>query len=222
MADCCADKACGLEALRRAQSATLKLVLAINAAMFVAELSAGLLAHSTSLLSDSLDNLGDALTYGLSLLVVARDARAKASVALFKGGLILIAGLFVVGQVAYRSFTPVLPGYETMGLFGVLALTANLTCFGLLWRHRHQDINMRSVWECSRNDIVSNLAVLVAAAGVSLTQSKWPDLAIGLCLALMLLRSAWRVVEGALAALREAAPPMPVNPRYSHFDDAAP
>ena len=115
MADCCEDKACAIEALQERQSSTLKLVLAINAVMFVVELAAGLLAGSTALLSDSLDNLGDALTYGLSLYAVARGARAKAKVALFKGGLILAAGLFVLAKVAYRMANPTLPVFETMG-----------------------------------------------------------------------------------------------------------
>ena len=109
MADCCEDKACAIEALQERQSSTLKLVLAINAVMFVVELAAGLMAGSTALLSDSLDNLGDALTYGLSLYAVARGARYKAKVALFKGGLILTAGLFVLGQVACRIANPTLP-----------------------------------------------------------------------------------------------------------------
>src|SRR6267378_1754350 len=106
MADCCEDKACAVDALRERQSSTLRTVLGINAVMFAVELAAGLVAGSTALLSDSLDNLGDALTYGLSLYAVSRGARSKAKVALFKGGLILIAGLFVLGQVVYRLIVP--------------------------------------------------------------------------------------------------------------------
>src|SRR3989338_7130339 len=125
MADCCEDKACTIELLRERQSSTLKLVLAINAVMFAVELAAGLIAGSTALLADSLDNLGDALTYGLSLYAVARGARAKAKVALFKGGLILTAGLFVLGQVAYRIVNPAVPVFETMGVVSLIALAAN-------------------------------------------------------------------------------------------------
>lgn len=202
MTNCCDDKACAVDALRDRQSSTLKAVLGINAVMFVIELAAGIMAGSTALLSDSLDNLGDALTYGLSLYAVSRGARSKAKVALFKGGLILTAGLFVLWQVAYRIAVPIVPTYETMGLISLLALLANGSCLALLWKHRKEDINMSSVWECSRNDIASNIAVLVAAGGVWLTHSGWPDILIGLALALLFLRSAIKVMRGSLAELK--------------------
>ena len=202
MADCCENKACALDALRERQSATLKIVLGINAVMFVVELIAGMMAGSTALLSDSLDNLGDALTYGLSLYAVSRGPRSKARVALFKGVLILIAGLFVLFQVAYRIAVPVIPIYETMGLVSLLALLANGTCLALLWKHRKEDINMSSVWECSRNDIAANVAVLMAAGGVFITHSGWPDILVGLALALLFLKSAVKVIKGAVVELR--------------------
>ena len=205
MADCCEDKACAIEALQERQSSTLKIVLAINAVMFVVELAAGLIASSTALLSDSLDNLGDALTYGLSLYAVSRGARHKALVALFKGGLILTAGLFVLGQVVYRMVVPALPIFETMGIISMLALAANGSCLALLWKHRAEDINMTSVWECSRNDIASNVAVFVAAGGVWLTRSAWPDLLLGLLLALLFLRSAVSVLRSAITELKRPA-----------------
>jgi cation diffusion facilitator family transporter len=205
MADCCEDKACALDALRERQSATLKIVLVINAVMFVIELLAGMMAGSTALLSDSLDNLGDALTYGLSLYAVSRGLRSKAKVALFKGLLILAAGLFVLSQVAYRIAVPVIPTYETMGLVSLLALSANGTCLAMLWKHREEDINMSSVWECSRNDIASNVAVLLATVGVWLTHSGWPDILIGALLALMFLKSAVKVLKGAIVELRKSA-----------------
>jgi Co/Zn/Cd efflux system component len=202
--DCCEDKACAIEALRARQSGTLKVVLGINAVMFVVVLTAGLLAHSTALLSDSLDNLGDALTYALSLYAVGKTAHTKANVALFKGILILGAGLFVLAQVAYKQIVPAVPLFDTMAIVAALSLMANGTCLSLLWKHRAEDVNMSSVWECSRNDIASNVAVLLAAAGVWLTHSQWPDLAIGALLACLFLRSAWRVLDGALKAHREA------------------
>ncbi len=205
MGDCCEDKACAVDALRGRQRSTLKTVLGINAVMFAVELAAGLIAGSTALLSDSLDNLGDALTYGLSLYAVSRGARSKAKVALLKGGLILFAGFFVLGQVAYRLIVPTLPVFETMGVVSLLALVANGACLALLWKHREEDINMSSVWECSRNDIASNVAVFVAAGGVWLTRSGWPDLAIGLALAILFLRSALRVLRGAISELRLSA-----------------
>ena len=204
MTDCCSDKECAIEALKARQSATLKIVLAINAVMFVVELASGLLARSTALLSDSLDNLGDALTYGLSLYVVSRGARSKAKVALFKGGLILAAGLFVLGQVVYGALHPGIPVFETMGIVSLVALAANATCLALLWKHRAEDVNMSSVWECSRNDIASNIAVFAAAGAVWLTQSGWPDLIVGFALACLFLRSAVRVSASALRELRGA------------------
>ena len=193
MADCCEDRACAVDALRERQSTTLKIVLGINAVMFLVELTAGLIAGSTALLSDSLDNLGDALTYALSLYAVSQGARAKAKVALFKGALILGAGLFVLGQVGYRVFSGPVPRFEAMGAISLLAL---------LWKHRQEDINMSSVWECSRNDIGSNIAVFLAAGAVWLTGSKWPDLVVGRVLALWFLRSAARVLRGATAELK--------------------
>jgi Co/Zn/Cd efflux system component len=173
--------------------------------MFVVELTAGLMARSTALLSDSLDNLGDALTYGLSLYAVSRGARSKAKVALFKGGLILAAGLFVLGQVIYGILHPGVPVFETMGVVSLIALAANGTCLALLWKHRAEDVNMSSVWECSRNDIASNIAVFLAAGAVWLTQSGWPDLFVGLALAGLFLRSAINVSANALRELRRSA-----------------
>lgn len=203
MADCCEDKACALDALRVRQSSTLKVVLGINAVMFVVELVAGIISGSTALLSDSLDNLGDALTYGISLYAVSRGLRSKAKVALFKGLLILTAGIFALCQVAYRIVVPIIPSYETMGLVSLLALLANGTCLALLWKHREEDINMSSVWECSRNDIASNIAVFLTAAGVWLTHSGWPDILIGLALALLFLKSAVKVLKDAIAELKK-------------------
>ena len=205
MTDCCSDKECAIEALKARQSATLKIVLAINAVMFVVELTSGLLARSTALLSDSLDNLGDALTYGASLYAVSGGARSKAKVALFKGGLILTAGLFVLGQVIYGALHPGVPVFETMGIISLVALGANATCLALLWKHRAEDVNMSSVWECSRNDIASNIAVFIAAGAVWLTQSGWPDLVVGLALAYLFLRSAIGVSVDALRELRRTA-----------------
>lgn len=205
MSDCCDNKGCALEALRERQRGTLVTVFWINAVMFVVVLAAGLLARSTAVLSDSLDNLGDALTYALTLYAVGGSAAMKARVALFKGMLILAAGVFVAAQIAWKLAHPAMPVFETMGVVGVASLAANGLCLALLWKHRSDDVNMSSVWECSRNDIASNLAVLLAAAGVALTGAAWPDLVIGALLAALFLRSAVRVLRNALDALRVAA-----------------
>ena len=204
---CCDDKACAVEALREKQGATLKAVLVINAVMFFVELAAGLFAGSTALLSDSLDNLGDAVTYGLSIYAISRAPRTKAKVAVFKGCLILAAALFVLAQVGYRVVHGATPVFEAMGLVSVLALIANGTCLGLLWRHRSDDVNMSSVWECSRNDIVGNIAVFIAAGAVWVTDTRWPDLLVGLVLSLWLLASSTRVLRSATAELRIAPTP---------------
>ena len=173
--------------------------------MFVVILGAAVYGKSTALLADCLDNLGDALTYGLSLLAAYRGARAKARVALFKGLLILLAACGVVVQIVYRLLNPATPVFEVMGGFSLLGLAANSVCLYLLWRHRDEDINMSSVWECSRNDIAANVSVFLAAGGVWLTGSGWPDIAVAVCLVLLLLRSAGRVVAAAMAELRAIA-----------------
>ena len=202
MADCCDDKACEIEALRNRQSSTLKIVLGINAAMFIIELTVGLINGSVSLVADSLDMLGDALVYGFSIYVVARGARMKAKAALFKGGIMAAFGLFVLGQAVYKIVFPQVPIFEAIGAIGLLALAANSICFVLLWRHRADDINMSSVWLCSRNDIIANVSVLFAAVGVWLTRSGWPDILVGLALAALFLRSAFFVLRGAIMELR--------------------
>jgi len=203
MSDCCNDS-CAIDALRVRQRGTLRIVLGVNAVMFLAIAAAALYGESTALLADSLDNLGDALTYGLSLYAVSKGAAVKAKVALFKGGLIFLAACAVFAQIAYRVFVPSVPIFEVMGAFSLLGLVANSLCLFLLWRHRHEDINMSSVWECSRNDIASNLSVFVAAGAVWLADSGWPDIAVALCLVWLLLRSAIRVIKSALVELRAA------------------
>jgi cation diffusion facilitator family transporter len=200
MTDCCSDAACAVEKLRQRQSATLKAVLGVNAGMFVIEITAGLLAASTALLADSLDMLGDALVYGFSLYVVSRSDAWKAGSALIKGGVMGAFGLFVLGQALHKLIHPAVPHFETVGLVGILAVTANSFCLALLWRHRREDINMRSVWLCSRNDVIGNVAVLCAASGVWLTGAQWPDLVVGLGIAVLFLRSAFHVVQDAIAA----------------------
>ena len=201
MSGCC-DHGCELETLRERQSLTLKVVLAINAVMFFVIVAAAFYASSTALLSDSLDNLGDSLTYAFSLYAVTQGARTKAQVALFKGTLIFLASLAVAGQIAYKLIHPSLPIFEAMGAFSLAGLAANSVCLYLLWRHRADDVNMSSVWECSRNDIASNLSVFIAAMGVWATGSGWPDIFVASGLVLLLLWSAFRVVSSAYTELR--------------------
>ncbi|MDY6943522.1 MAG: cation transporter [Pseudomonadota bacterium] len=204
MGGCCEDH-CAIEQLRERQRGTLQAVLVINAVMFLVIVAAGLYGRSTALFADSLDNLGDALTYGLSLYVVSMGTAAKAKVAMFKGLLIFSAAALVAGQIVYKLFVPSVPVFEVMGIFSLVGLAANGTCLALLWRHRHEDVNMSSVWECSRNDIASNLSVLLAAGGVWLFASGWPDMVIATALLLFLLRSSVRVISSARLELAGAS-----------------
>lgn len=202
MSGCC-DGGCSVDALRdERQRATLKSVLGINAVMFIVIAGAALYGDSTALLADSLDNFGDALTYGLSLYAIARGGNTKAKVALFKGMLILLAALVVLAQIIYKLYVPSVPIFEVMGMFSLIGLAANSVCLFLLWRHRHEDVNMSSVWECSRNDIASNTSVFLAAGAVWLTGSGWPDIAVAIALVILLLRSAGRVISSAMVELR--------------------
>lgn len=201
----CCDNECAIDALREQQRGTLQTVLAINAIMFILIVGAAIYSHSTALLADSFDNLGDALTYGLSLYVITKSNTAKAKVALFKGVLIFLAAIIVLSQIIYRLYIASTPIFEIMGAFSLISLVANSACLYLLWKHRNEDINMSSVWECSRNDIASNLSVFIAAGAVWITGSGWPDIVVALGLVLLLLRSSYRVISSAWAELKMPA-----------------
>ena len=205
MDSCCQDKACEMEGLRERQSKVLWLVLGINGGMFGLEVIVGLLAGSTALLADSLDMLGDALVYGFSLFVVARSARWRISAALLKGIIMAGFGLMVLVQAAYHFISPEVPDFGLMAIAGTLALAANTTCLLLLTRHRDDDLNMRSTWLCSRNDIIANLGIIVAAGAVFVTGSIWPDLIVGLLITVVFMRSAVYVIRLAVSELRRPA-----------------
>jgi Co/Zn/Cd efflux system component len=202
MDDCCNDKACAIETLKTRQTSTLKAVLAINAVMFGVELASGIAAGSVSLVADSLDMLGDSLVYGFSIYAVAHGAREKALSALLKGGIMLAFGVIVLAQALYKALHPETPVVELIGGIGLLALAANGLCLALLWSHRDDDINMSSVWLCSRNDIIANVSVLIAAVGVWRLGSAWPDVVVGAGLAALFFKSAIFVVRGAVNELR--------------------
>lgn len=197
MDDCCqldSDK------LSKSQRSTLVKVMAINLVMFLVVLVSAFFANSSSLLSGTIDNLGDAFTYGLSLYAVSKSDRFKAKVSMVKGFLILIAAISVMIHIIYKLRSPEVPDFEVMSLVTILSLMANATCLALLWKHRDQDINMASVWECSRNDVVENLSVLLAALGIWLLDSQWPDIVIAGILLLILLRSALRIIRSSFLA----------------------
>jgi cation diffusion facilitator family transporter len=193
--------------MRANHARVLWIVLAINSMMFVIEGTAGLLAHSTALLADALDMLGDAMVYGFSLFVLDRSARWQAGASLVKGLFMLAFGIGVLLQAFYKVFVPVMPGVEAMGMVGTLALAANLVCFTLLYRHRGDNINMSSTWLCSRNDLIANVGVLLAAGTSYLLVSRWPDILIGSLIAGLFLHSAADVLRRSLKAWRTPALP---------------
>jgi len=205
MADCCCTPSPlnlgdpkEISAYRR----LLWAVLGINAVMFLVEVGAGLAAGSVSLQADALDFLGDAANYAISLFVVGMALRFRASAALAKGATMGLFGLWVVGTVLWHAWHGTLPSAFTMGAVGVAALVANASSFGLLWRHRHGDANMRSAWICTRNDVLGNLAVLLAAAGVFGTGTGWPDVIVAAIMAALAIQGAVTVIRQSLGELR--------------------
>jgi Co/Zn/Cd efflux system component len=191
-------------------------VLAINAVMFLVEIGAGLAAGSASLQADALDFLGDAANYAISLVVAGMALRYRAAAALAKGATMGLFGLWVIGTVVWHAVHGTLPSAFAMGAVGVAALAANAASFGLLWAFRGGDANMRSAWICTRNDVLGNLAVLLAALGVFGTGTGWPDIIVAAVMAALALQGATVVVRQSLAELRQpaAAPPMPRNAHY--------
>lgn len=206
MDDCCAHKGeeLGVLARQKDQRRVLNVVLMINAAMFFIEFGAGVVAGSAALMADAVDMLGDAMVYGLSLYALDRGMRWQAGAALAKGGFILLFGVGVLIEIGIKLTAGVPPSSPLMLGFGSLALVANLTCLALLCGFRRQDLNMSSTFECSRNDVIANVSVLVAAGGVALLKSPWPDIAVAAVIAMMFLRSAFNVLARAWPAYRRA------------------
>jgi len=192
----------GLEASQRR---VLIIVLAINLLTFVGMVFASWLSQSSALLSGTLDNLGDALTYSLSLLVVGAGVVAKARVAVFKGALIAMAAVAVAVQIGWRMYHLDVPVVAIMGVAAVVNLLANGICLYLLNDHRHDDVNMMSVWECSRNDVNEGVAVILTVGLVWFTQSALPDLLVAIGLLVMFSRSAIRVLTSAFEQLNAAS-----------------
>ncbi len=189
------------DAYRRA----LGIVIVINAAMFCIEMTAGLLAGSQALKADALDFFADTLTYAMSLAVIGRPLRVRATAALIKGASLAGVGLWVLGTTAYRVLVLGVPDAPVMGAVGLLALVANLTSVLVLLRYRDGDANVRSVWLCSRNDAIGNLAVIAAAGAVALTGTAWPDLLVAAVLAGLFSWSALHIIRQAVEERRAAA-----------------
>jgi len=199
--DCCEAKASELIALRDRQRRVLVTVLGVNAAMFLLEAGAGLLAGSTALLGDSLDMAGDAGVYAFSLYVLQRSGVWRARAALAKGLVMVAFGVGVLLEALAKLGSPAVPSPELIAGVGALALAANGFCFALLFAHRGDDINLRSTWLCSRNDLIANCAVLVAAALVAFFASAWPDILVGVGIAALFLRTAASVLRESLSEI---------------------
>jgi Co/Zn/Cd efflux system component len=178
--------------------------LVVNTVMFAVEISAGMQAGSVSLLADAVDFFGDAANYGISLVVLGMALTWRARAALFKGLTMGAFGVFVLGRAAWSAATGVVPEPVTMGAVAALALLANLSVAAMLFAWREGDANMRSVWLCSRNDAIGNVAVMAAALGVFGTGTGWPDLAVAVVMGWLALSAARSVVQQARAELRLA------------------
>lgn len=200
MSDACCGPAAAQSDAR--QTRALKIVFGVNIALFTLMVAASILSGSTSVLSASLDNLGDALTYALSLVVMHRSDRAKAWVALFKGVLILSAAGFVIYDVIDNVLSASVPVVGLMTIASAINLAANGYCLWLLTPFRKGDINLSSAWECSRNDVAQGIGVMITAGAVWWFKSGWPDVTVGALLVVLFLWSGLKVIRQALAALR--------------------
>ena len=209
MAGCCHEDTCaasGSIALNSpAWRRVLWIALLVNGGMFAAEIAAGVAAGSASLQADALDFLGDAANYAISLSVASMVLAWRARAALVKGWSLFLLGLWVIGATAWHAYAGTLPRAEVMGIVGLLAFLANVSVAFLLYRYRAGDANMRSVWICSRNDAIGNIAVLAAAAGVFGTGTGWPDVIVAAVMATLSVSGGWQIVRHARDDLRQAS-----------------
>ena len=201
--DCCAhDKT--FDGSDPAFLRILWIIITLNGGMFVTEMIAGHEAGSQSLLADALDFAADTLTYSISLWAIGRPQSVRSTAALFKGYSLFTMALYVVGSTLYKIMCHATPVAETMGLVAILAFAANVISVLLLYKWRNGDANIRSVWLCSRNDAIGNVAVLLAAIGVFGTGTAWPDLIVAGLMAGLFLRGSWQIVKHATAERRSA------------------
>lgn len=206
-ADCCLvpeDKEARITVSAGVQRRVLWIALIVNAGMFLVELLAGNHARSSAIQADALDFLADSANYAISLFVIAASVPSRATAALVKGASMGLFGTWVLGHTAYRIIEGTVPTAGVMGMVGVLALIANLGVLVLLLAFRRGDSNMRSVWICTRNDVLGNTAVLVAAGAVAATNSLWPDVAVAFAMAALGLSGAWQIVSQARGELNRA------------------
>ncbi len=211
-ATACADVGCGCESTARAVETgspafrrAVWIVLGLNAAMFALEVVQGQLAGSMALQADALDFAGDTATYGLSLFALTQSLAFRSKAALVKGVSLGIMGAYVLAAALWRTFVAGTPDAMTMGWVGALALCANVASALLLLRFRDGDANVRSVWLCSRNDAIGNIAVLCAAGLVAATATRWADLAVAAVMASLFLSTAWQITRQARGELQALA-----------------
>jgi len=192
--NCCRDDIC-LDEHNKTLRNVFIVVFAINAVMFCVEMIFGTLAHSTSLIADSLDMLGDTFVYGISLYVLTKNQQARNKASFIKGMVMLLLGLNVIRDVVIKTLNPTLPIAEIITIIGAIALLANLLCFYLLQKHKGDEINIRSAWICSRNDVIANISVIGAGFLVGAFNSMWPDILVGLGIALLVLDSSFQIIK---------------------------
>jgi cation diffusion facilitator family transporter len=200
-ASCCGNEA-RFDGLDPDYKRRLWLVIGINAVMFFVEMGAGALAGSRALQADALDFFGDTLTYGMTLAVIGTALRVRAWAAFVKGASLTLMGVWVLRATTYHVLIVGAPRAEVMGVVGLLALAANLASVLILMRYREGDANVRSVWLCSRNDAIGNVAVMLAALGVWLTGTRWPDLIVAALMAGVFVTSSVQILRQALGELR--------------------
>jgi Co/Zn/Cd efflux system component len=209
MAGCCQNDHCSEKSSAKSLNSpawrrALWIALLVNAGMFGGEIVAGVASGSTSLQADALDFLADAANYAISLGVAGLGLAWRARAALIKGWGLLILGAWVIGSTAWHAYIQTLPEVEVMSAVGVLALIANASVALMLYRFRTGDSNMRSVWICSRNDAIGNLAVIAAAIGVFGTGTGWPDLIVAAIMASLSISGGWQIVRQARGELRSS------------------
>lgn len=193
----CTDDSClnpTTDALRK----VFLIVFIINIVMFGVEMFYGILANSSALIADSLDMLGDTFVYGISLYVLSKNEKAKKRASLIKGIIMLLLGLNVLRDVFTKLYNPVLPSGETITIIGIIAFIANIYCFYLLQKHKNEEINVKSAWICSRNDIISNVSVVIAGLLVTFFNSMIPDIIVGLGISILVLHSSYQVIRGSI------------------------